>query len=53
MCLVQLEDGNYRLIIDYTRDGFHLYREYVFAETHSDAKPLEGGDVIKLEFKCE
>lgn len=50
--LVQLEDGNYHLTVDYTTDnGIAVHLEWIFCETESDAKPLDDGICIKLEFK--
>lgn len=49
--IVQLQDGCYKVIIDYSVDGFTVHREWIFAVTKSDAQPLEGGDCIILEFK--
>lgn len=49
--IVQLQDGCYKVTVDYSVNGsFVIHREWIFAETESDAKPLENGERIILEF---
>ena len=48
--MIQLEDGCYHVTVDYSCEGFCIHREWIFTETESDAKPLEGGDMIQLAF---
>lgn len=47
--IIQLADGNYRVIVDYSVDGLTIHKEWVFAVTESDAEP--SGERITLEFK--
>ncbi len=49
--IVQLQDGNFKVVIDYHTDGHAIHLEWIFAETESDAEPLEGGLKINLELK--
>lgn len=50
--IIQLEDGCYRVTVDYTApNGFTIHKVWTFSVTNSDAKPLESGEVIILEFK--
>ena len=49
--IMQLEDGCYKVIVDYSMDGFSIHKEWIFAVAESDAEPLEGGELIILEFK--
>ena len=49
--MVQLQDGCYRVTVDYTRDGVTIHKEWIFAVTESDAEPLDGGEQIILEIK--
>lgn len=46
--MVQLQDGCYRVTLDYSVDGFSIHREWVFKETESDALPAEDGELIIL-----
>lgn len=48
--MIQLQDGCYRVIVDYTMDGITIHKEWTFAITESDAEPLEGGELIRLAF---
>ncbi len=49
--MVQLQDGRYKLTIDYNSDSFAIHREWIFELAESDAEPLENGERIILEFK--
>ena len=49
--IVQLQDGCYRVILDYTTDGFHIRREWVFRVTESDAAPAPDGEQLTLRFE--
>ena len=49
--MVQLEDGCYRVTVDYSREGFAIHKEWIFKETESEAKPVEGGELIRLKFE--
>ena len=49
--IVQLQDGCYKVVVDYSAEGFVLHKEWIFRPTESDAEPLEGGECITLEFK--
>lgn len=49
--IVQLQDGCYRVVLDFISDGLTIHREWTFRVTESDAEPLEGGDQITLEFE--
>lgn len=46
--IVQLQDGCYRVTVDYSVDGITIHREWTFAVAESDAEPLEGGELIRL-----
>ena len=49
--MVQLQDGCYRVTVDYEGQDFSLHKEWIFAVTESDADPMENGERITLEFK--
>lgn len=49
--IVQLQDGCYRVTVDYSGDGYSVHREWIFAVTDSDAEPLENGENIRIAFK--
>ena len=53
LTLVQLEDGCYLLTLDVRIGGVMLHRRWVFALAESDAKPIEGGETIRLQFGDE
>ena len=46
--IVQLQDGCYRVILEYTGEGFVLHREWTFQIAASDAEPLENGENIEI-----
>lgn len=48
--MVQLEDGCYFVTVDYSCAGVSLHREWTFRRAESNAKPLDGGEYIQLEF---
>lgn len=47
--LSQLADGNYKLVIDYSRDGFAIHLEYIFQEAESDAEPMPNGKKFRFQ----
>jgi len=49
--IVQLQDGCYRVIVDYECDGFAIHKEWIFAVAESDADPMMDGERITLEFR--
>ncbi len=51
--IMQLEDGCFKVIVDYATHGFRIHREWIFAVTESDAEPSEDGELIILHFKDE
>lgn len=50
LTMVQLEDGCYKVTVDYSCDGFSMHREWIFRETESDAQPMADGELIRLAF---
>ena len=46
--MVQLQDGCYRVTLDYSVDGIAIHKEWTFAVIESDAEPLENGELIRL-----
>lgn len=46
--IVQLQDGCYRVTLDYSVDGFSIHREWTFKVTESDALPALDGELIVL-----
>lgn len=48
LTLVQLADGCYKLVIEYSGEGYSFHREYTFTPAESDAEPAEGGEKIVL-----
>ena len=54
LTLVQLQDGCYKVIVDYSVDGlFAVHREYTFAVAESDSPVASSGEKIMLKFKDE
>ena len=53
LTLVQLADGCYKLVIEFSTDGFRLHREFIFAETEFNAEPLDGGDRYCFELSTD
>ena len=49
--IVQLQDGCYKVVIDYSVDGITIHKEYTFALCESDSPVDETGDKILLELK--
>ena len=48
--IVQLQDGNYRVIIDYSENGFAIHKEYIFTPCESSASVDPEGEKIVLAF---
>lgn len=53
LTLVQLSDGCYKVIIDYSADVFSVHKEYIFEKAESSADPDPSGECIRLAFKTE
>ena len=51
--IVQLQDGCYKVSIDYSADDFAIHKEYTFKPCESNADPMDNGEKIRLEFKGE
>lgn len=51
LTIVQLADGCYKVTVEFKTDNVHIVRNWIFAETESNAEPVNGGEVIRLEFK--
>ena len=53
LTVMQLQDGCYKVCIDFSVDGFAMHKEYVFALAESSADPDPSGECIRLPFKTE
>lgn len=51
LTIVQLEDGCYRVKLDYEADGVKVCREWTFKPTTSDAPEAERGERFILPIK--
>lgn len=49
--LVQLQDGCYRLTLDYEVEGYKAHITFEFQKVESDSEPLEGGERIVINLK--
>ena len=47
--IVQLQDGCYKVVIDYSVDGFAMHTEYIFQLAESDAEPMR--EIITIKFR--
>ena len=52
--LERLTDGNYRLTLEVHMEDISIFKTWTFAETDSDAEPVEGGaDSFRFELKLD
>lgn len=49
LTIVQLMDSCYKVVIEYSTDGFTMRREYTFAPAESNAEPDPSGEHITLK----
>ena len=51
--IVQLQDGCYKVTVDYSVDGFAMHVEYIFKPCESDASVNPDGEKIVIKFVGE